>query len=215
MNLFNFNQFIKNEKSYSQLNQDLLALYVHDKKTNGFFVEFGACDGIELSNTYLLEKDYGWNGILAEPANVYHEQLENNRNCLIEKKCVYSKTNEKILFQECDLAMLSTVNDYKNNGDWATEERNNGRSYFVDTTTLDDLLVEHNSPQSIDYVSIDVEGSEYEILNSFSFNWDVKLFTIEHNFTPNRNKIYELMKKNNYERIFQEISEWDDWYIKR
>ena len=56
---------IKNIKR--QINQDIFVLYTLNWKRNGFFVEFGATNGIDLSNTYLLEKDFGWKGILSEP----------------------------------------------------------------------------------------------------------------------------------------------------
>ena len=76
---FNFIDQIKNyediskimqyfSQSYSQLRQDLFVLNQLKFKKNAFFVEFGATNGINLSNTYLLEKKFNWNGILVEPA---------------------------------------------------------------------------------------------------------------------------------------------------
>ena len=55
-------------KSRSQLRQDLFVLSQLDFKRNGYFVEFGATNGFNLSNTHLMEKEFGWTGILAEPA---------------------------------------------------------------------------------------------------------------------------------------------------
>ena len=70
-------------QSHSQLRQDLFTLNQLNFKKNGFFVEFGATNGINLSNTHLLEKEFNWNGILAEPAKIYHKELFENRNCII------------------------------------------------------------------------------------------------------------------------------------
>ena len=72
----------------SQLNQDLIALIVNNFKQKGYFVEFGATNGFDLSNTYLLEKNFYWNGILAEPMPRWHKDLKKNRNCVIDKRCV-------------------------------------------------------------------------------------------------------------------------------
>ena len=54
--------------SHAQLKQDLVILFLTKLRQGGYFVEFGATDGIHLSNTYLLESRYKWNGIVAEPA---------------------------------------------------------------------------------------------------------------------------------------------------
>ena len=45
-----------------QLRQDLFVINELNFKKKGFFCEFGACDGIELSNSYLLEKKFNWQG---------------------------------------------------------------------------------------------------------------------------------------------------------
>jgi hypothetical protein len=64
---------LKSRERKSQLGQDVLAVSIFGD--NGFFVEFGAADAENISNTYLLEKDYGWKGILAEPNPIFHESL--------------------------------------------------------------------------------------------------------------------------------------------
>ena len=67
-------------------------------KRNGFFIEFGASNGVDHSNTYLLEKRFNWRGILAEPARIWHKSLEVNRSAFIEKNCIWNVTGEKLLF---------------------------------------------------------------------------------------------------------------------
>ncbi|MEL6721375.1 MAG: hypothetical protein AAFP82_21930 [Bacteroidota bacterium] len=65
--------------SKAQLKQDLFVLSQLNFKKEGYFVEFGATDGVQLSNTYLLEKSFAWKGILAEPARCWQEQLQQNK----------------------------------------------------------------------------------------------------------------------------------------
>ena len=70
--------------SQAQLWQDLFVLHELGMKRDGYFVEFGATNGVSLSNTYLLEKQFGWKGILAEPARCWHAAREKNRSAAIE-----------------------------------------------------------------------------------------------------------------------------------
>ena len=91
--------FFKNHKdSKAQLMQDLFVDYVLNKK-NGLFVEVGACNGLVHSNTYWLEKNRNWNGILCEPASFWHEELFQNRpNCILEKRPIFSEPKKIINF---------------------------------------------------------------------------------------------------------------------
>ena len=81
--------------SRSQLRQDLFVLSQLNFKKKGFFVEFGAADGFTLSNTYVLEKNFKWKGIVSEPAKIFHKKLTLNRHCIIEKK-LFGKNLTKI-----------------------------------------------------------------------------------------------------------------------
>jgi len=76
------------DKTKSENLQDLLVLIKLNFKKRGFFVEFGAGNGIDFSNTYLLEKKYLWNGIICEPAKIFHNKLKKNRRCFIEKDAI-------------------------------------------------------------------------------------------------------------------------------
>ena len=200
-------------KSTSQLGQDLLVLLYSDFKLNGFFVEFGATNGKDLSNTYILEKQYGWKGILAEPAKSWHSSLKTNRNCSIETNCVWSESNQALLFNEVQSKELSTLDSFADS-DMHADSRKSGKRYFVNTISLEELLIRHGAPQIVDYLSVDTEGSEYEILRGFNFNkYKFNFISCEHNFTESRELVHGLLVENGYRRILEEVSKFDDWYI--
>lgn len=203
------------EASRAQLRQDLLALTYTDFKENGFFVEFGATDGVGLSNTHLLEKQFGWAGILAEPARTWHNALKGNRSAVIDTRCVWKSSGQHLEFDEIANSELSTISEFAAS-DFHKKRRTDKKTYTVETVSLFDLLQQHQAPRQIDYLSIDTEGSEYSILEAFDFaSYDIRLITCEHNFSDQRSKIFELLTRNGYDRIHTDISRFDDWYLKR
>lgn len=202
--------------SFSQLFQDLFVVYILKGKRNGFFVEFGATDGHLLSNTAVLERDFDWRGLLAEPAKYWHTALKNNRSAAVDHRCVWSKTGEMLSFKETVMPELSTLvtlveSDFNNDG------RVDGKTYSVETVSLNDLLEFHKCPRQIDYISIDTEGSELEILSTFKFeDFDISVITVEHNYRePNRKLIFDLLTSKGYIRLFEAFSKYDDWYVKQ
>jgi len=201
--------------SKAQLFQDLFVLYQLGCKKSGYFVEFGAANGVELSNTVLLERDYEWTGILVEPARCWHNELTRNRKCIIDTRCVWTKSGERLEFNEVRDRELSTIARFSDS-DGHMVARRIGEKYWVETISLGDLLNSHNAPSCIDYLSVDTEGSEFDILQAFDFQkYDVKVITVEHNFTASRNRIYSLMLSKGFSRVFERFSRWDDWYVKR
>jgi len=202
------------DKSHAQFFQDLLVLFLLKEKRDGYFIEFGVMDGITLSNTFLLESKYSWRGIAAEPARCWHQELRRNRTCSLDHRCVWSKSGEILQFNETPEAEFSTI-DALSNSDRHAEHRKEGNRYTVETISLRDLLRAHDAPRSIDYLSIDTEGSEFAILNSFfPTQHKVRIITVEHNYTGQRLDIHSLLTSWGYTRMFEELSMWDDWYIK-
>lgn len=202
------------EDSKSQLHQDLFVLAELGFKRGGYFVEFGATNGVDLSNSYLLEKKFGWNGILAEPARCWHSALQVNRASHIETRCVFGDSVSVLSFNEVEAPELSTIAAFSDS-DCHEAARKYGRTYDVQTISLNDLLDKYNAPKVIDYLSIDTEGSEYEILCNFDFSkYQFSVITCEHNFTPMREKIFKLLTANGYSRKYLGFSKWDDWYVK-
>ena len=200
------------EKSVSQLGQDLWVLEMTGYKKGGYFIEFGATDGVMLSNTWLLEKEFGWSGLCAEPNPKYFSLLKKNRNCDVSDACISARTGETVQFLVAN--EFGTISKYKDK-DFHAKRRNAyaalSSEITLQTVSLNDFLVENNAPRQIDYMSIDTEGSEYDIIKEFPFDeWEIKLFTIEHNYSDIRDKIYNLMSSHGYRRI--EV-DFDDWYV--
>jgi FkbM family methyltransferase len=202
--------------SRSQLFQDALVILLLRGKRNGFFVEFGATDGVNLSNTYVLESRLQWKGILAEPARCWHDSLKRNRAAAIDDRCVWNKSGESLTFFEAATKELSTVSEFRNR-DYVKGERDVGLTYDVQTVSLNDLLIRHGAPTAIDYMSVDTEGSEFIILNAFDFQrYQIKVLTVEHNYCdPDRQQIFDLLTSNNYIRILEPFSKFDDWYVQK
>lgn len=201
--------------SRSQLMQDLFVLTeVGLRRRQGFFVEFGASDGISLSNTWLLEKRMGWKGILAEPARCWHESLTRNRTCAIDTDCVWSRSGEQLDFDEVSVGEFSTLSRFSKS-DGHAEARVDKTSYQVPTVSLNDLLRRHGAPAEPDYLSIDTEGSEFSILKELDFaRFNFKVITCEHNYTPMREQIRQLLEQAGYRRKHVELSRFDDWYVR-
>ncbi len=201
--------------SRAQLFQDLFVLFVLNDKKAGYFVEFGAADGVFLSNTFLLERNRGWRGILAEPARTWHAALKaGNRTAIIDTRCVWSRSGETLTFNQTEDAALSTVNSFSDT-DMHSAARSTGERYDVETISLTDLLDFHDAPTVIDYLSIDTEGSELVILENFDFDkYRFSIITVEHNYAePARSRLLALLTAKGYSRVFENFSRWDDWYL--
>lgn len=208
-----FNDFCDKRESYSQIRQDLLALFAIGER-QGYFVEFGACDGVYLSNTFLLETYYGWNGLLVEPSKHYNKILRKKRTSQIDELCVSDKTGDRVEFLEVkDLQGLSGIAEYAFNDIHTTTRIRQGFTYGVDTISLKDLLEKHNCPSTVDYISIDTEGSEYSILNAYDFSTKFNLITVEHNNTYTKDLINDLLSSKEYIQILPEESKWDSWFV--
>ena len=204
----------------SQLYQDVCASFIIGEKFDKTFLEFGATDGFEYSNSYMLENKLSWQGVLSEPSPQWHEALRKNRkNSKIISKCIWKESGKKMDFFMSDNGNFSTLNNFIENDKISmpgnSEARNkNGKIISVETISLNDVIKNYFNNICPSYISIDTEGSEYEILKSFDLdNFRPKLFTIEHNFTENESKIDEYLGNNNYVRIFKKLTAFDAWYI--
>lgn len=204
--LFNVVNSLK--ETGSQFLQEIFPLVLNRGKTNGFFVEFGACDGLLISNTWLLERDYGWTGILSEPSRSWHSALKANRNCILDFRCVHGESGRTVQFAESgEDATQSAIFGGEQSGAVA-------QTYTVETVSLRDLLREHNAPRTIDFLSVDVEGAEFDILKNFSFDeYRFEFACIEQMTEEQGAKIRPILKRAGYEQVLLEISGHDGFYV--
>lgn len=151
-------------KAPSERFQDIFAFLLSGCKYSGFFVEFGACDGVAASNTFTLEKKFAWRGILAEPGDFWHDGLLRNRTARIDKRCVPSVTGNQLQLYRSDRPENSSVD--------ATHPYlgNVVESHAVETVSFMDLLRDHSAPRAIDFLSVDTEGHEKEVFANFDFD---------------------------------------------
>lgn len=198
--------------SQSQLQQDLHVLKFFRNKKNFYFLDIGANDGKTLSNTYFLEKQYNWTGICSEPEPSMFKKLIKCRTVICDKNAVYNKSNLKLDFSNAGPnSLFSGITT-----DMSNKFGNNLKIHeevSVNTITLQDLLEKYKSPNTIHYLSLDTEGSEYKILTSINFKiYKFMYINVEHNYIePQRTDIKNLLVNNGY--LYKGENKWDDDYI--
>jgi len=190
----------------SQYGQDAwVILEIMKFKRKGYFIDLAAADGVTNSNTYVLEKWFGWEGICIEPNPQYFEKLAKLRKCVIETTAI-SERHEKVSFRI----------DNGQHGGIVSDDTKNKLSKFrgkpitiitLDAKPLSDILIKHNAPMVIDYLSLDIEGAEDRVIRSIDFSkYTIKCMTIE-NPSMETNKIlleagYWSVKEQNGDGFF-------------
>lgn len=161
-------------QSYSQHGQDVWAFRTLRQKKSGFFIELGAFDGITGSNTLMLEQ-VGWQGICIEPAHWYFERLCENRSCICVNALIAGGDRPTATFLQSP-DQMSGIADHRS---WQAHEVH---KIEMQTRPMVEVLRQCRAPREIDYLSLDVEGAEMEILRDFPYGeYQLGLLTVEHN----------------------------------
>ena len=197
--------------SNSQSGQDFWVIEYFQQKQNGFYMEIGAGNGLWISNTLVLEKHFGWTGILVEPTGNYTELVKNRPESICVNAVIASKHKEVTLCEIFDRGQAEISDDAKNNSLLSTVEDTTDpvdesklsshwgefkKATKRSAVPLVEILREHNAPNVIDYFSLDVEGFEYEILKEFPF--DEYSFTCLGIERP-KQELHELLTARGYE----------------
>jgi len=199
--------------SRGQFFQDVAALYFSGGKKDGFFVEVGTGNGERLSNTFMLERHHSWKGVLFEPNREFKTEIQNCRSAILDCRAAYSCDHETLEFVEDSSAgELSTLSQFA-----GTDKSSSGKHYTVDCVTLNTAFQQHQVPTVIDFLSIDTEGSELDVLAGLDLNkFNVKFIVIEHNGDiVKKQKIVAHLNSYGYDEVCKEISCIDAWMVKR
>jgi FkbM family methyltransferase len=196
------------QMSCSQIGQDLqVAKFYANNSDKKYFVEVGAFDGRTLSNTYMLEKSLGWDGLCIEALPNMAALCQNNQRKQVVQVAVGGPDDPPSLTFDVK-GVLSGLREYQD----AHFGHQPSSSFTVSTRTLTQVLDAANAPSFLHYVSIDTEGNELRILQGFDFDrYQIGYLTIEHNYVePRRSQMRELLLSKGY--VLVRENQFDDDY---
>lgn len=160
-------------KSYSQYNQDtILNDLVFKNKKNGVFVDIGAYDGVEKSNTYAYETILDWTGICVEPIAERFQELLKNRQCICIHGVVSDKDQDMVEFCKIEgySEMLSGIlEDYDENHKRRIISEGGKRTKVQYKNHRINNILKENNITKIDLLDIDTEGNELKIIQDIDF----------------------------------------------
>jgi FkbM family methyltransferase len=198
---------------YSQFGEDKVLFEIFQRKTSGVCVDVGANNGVDDSISLFFEK-IGWKCILVEPNPSLCQGMRAVRNALIYECAASNQSGTATLYVVEGAARsdgLSTISTDKKNHDRIKSYGFVSRPVQVRTMTLDEILADAQVDSDIDFISIDVEGHEYEVLEGFSpERWKPKIMLLEDNTNFENNIMSEHLKKFGYVRFLR--TGVNDWY---
>jgi len=163
-------------KYYSANGEDFVLWQFFDFAAEGAFLDIGAFDGIHFSNTYSFEQS-GWRGVCVEPNPDIFPYLLRNRphSTCLHAACVSDMRKNGTSFFSEEIGLLSTTHKVPGYEEFVKEryeKRGLAFSGFKTATvpaiTIDEIIVRHFPGNAcIDFVSIDVEGAEMDVLQGF------------------------------------------------
>jgi hypothetical protein len=200
--------------SRSQVGQDKVVKQLLNYKKGGFFVDLAANNAVVLSNTYTLERDLNWHGLCIEP-NILYWPGHLQRKCEIVAAVVGANRMEAVNFivpvgqrKSRDESGGIEGEDFDNKpavGDKMSESAPRKATRFYTVPVLE-ILTRFHAPQVIDYLSLDVEGAEYFIMQNFPFDqYRIRIMTIER---PSQNLV-DMLYRNDYIYVAS-FNEWGD-----
>jgi FkbM family methyltransferase len=153
-------------QSHGQFGEDRALREIFGERTEGYCVEVGAYDGQTGSASYLFEKR-GWQCLLVEPIPALVEQIRERRACTVVNCAASDKEGTASFFVAENFEEMSTLDLTPDRLEWITEVGGSVKEITVRTATLDSLLAEAGFPE-VQFITIDVEGHEMDVLKGFT-----------------------------------------------
>lgn len=171
---------------FSNAGQDRLVATVLRHRRNGYFLDFGAFDGVNDSNTFYFERYQGWQGICVEPNPMWYGALCAVRSCISVNCALWNKSRQSLEFVDAHgLSSLASVKDDDSNAE--LRNKYTAARIRVDTINPTELLERFSAPGYIDYLSLDVEGVEGVVLRELDLKrYKIGLMTVEHNHAKDK-----------------------------
>ena len=145
----------------------------------GYGLDIGASDGISISSTYTLEKNYGWHILCVEPNPFFKELLHKHRT-FIEICACDKESGDSVPFKvhADNPEAYSSLRPRKH----PTNKPSSGAKWHtirVPVRTVDQLLFRWEFPR-LDLLAVDVEGMEFDVLKGCDFNkWMPHVVVVE------------------------------------
>ena len=201
---------------YSQFGEDKFLAEIFNNKTNGVCVEIGANDGINDSTSYFFEK-LGWTSILIEPNPILCQKIREIRNSILYECAASSSDGTTLLYVAEGAERSHGVSTISNDKETHNRIKNYGfttKPIQVNTRTLDNILIDAKLNSQIDFISIDVEGHELEVLNGFSIEmWKPTILIIEDNSNFEDTSVSDHLKELGYVKFMR--TGVNDWYASK
>jgi FkbM family methyltransferase len=203
----NLKIYDKHKMFKSQYNQDkFLEENVFKGYKNGFFMDIGAYDGVHINNTLYFEKTHNWTGVNVEPLETVYVKLVENRPTSINLNCAVCNRDgtAQFIYNTGYTEMLSGLQeeyDPRHHARLNHEILQMGGSTKVKTVPtkkIETICSEYNI-NHINYLSIDVEGAEFEVIKSINFDKIfIDVIEFENNYPDVSESIVKYLQSKNY-----------------
>jgi len=203
-NIFIKHKYFKNKKTYSMDGEDLVISEYFKNKKNGLYIDVGCYHPIHRNNTFLLYKK-GWSGINIDIHSFSIDLFNYMRPNDLNYNFAISNKNDLItMYFQKEISQISTTDNSQAKKAFQGEIKEKK----IQAYTLDKVLnFSQMNNKKIDLLDIDVEGTDFNVLEGLNFSkFNPELICIEiHDQNIKESKVFKFLDQNNYELIWSGV----------